>query len=441
MGINTRSKVIKPLVVALIILFAAVAIFAILKITKPKPEAQPVVNKRWPVSVQLATPQQYTPQIKLLGRTESPFQTEVTSAVNGYVTAIHALEGDFLPAGDLLIELDNRDNQILLQQRKADLDNQIALLNSERLQHSNNLEMLKQDQALLELTQASVQRLKSLVTQGSAAQSSLDEAQQALIRQKMTLASRELSIRNFDNRLKQLTAQKDKAEALYKQALLDLERTQAKAPFDARISNIRVAPGDRVSPGKVLATLYSQEKMELRAQIPGELLPQLLADKTADSPTLRLDGVAHYREQALPLILHRLSAEVRPGQSGIDALFRFKTEEIASRYLPLGQSLAVTLFLPSVEQAIALPGTAFYGQERIYLVENSLLKSHQVQRIGSIQDPSGEQRILISADGIPAGAKVLVTQLPNAISGLPVRIVPQHQNAPSKSQLSEEGNQ
>ncbi|MFG1489792.1 HlyD family efflux transporter periplasmic adaptor subunit [Oceanospirillum sp. HFRX-1_2] len=443
MGLSDRSKAAKPFIVAFSILFIAISIFALLKLTKPKPEAQPFVNKRWPVSVTNAEPSVFTPQVKLLGKTESPFQTQVTSAVNGYVTAVHALEGDLLPEGDVLIELDTRDSQILLQQRKADLDNQNALLNSEKLQQKNNLEMLKQDQALLELNQASVQRLKALVRQGSASQSSLDEAQQALIRQKMTLANRELSIRNFDNRLTQITAQRDKAKALYQQAQLDLERTRAKAPFDARVSSLMVAPGDRVSPGKALATLYSQNQMELRAQLPNDLLTQLnLINHNENKPqSLRLQAEAHYQGQRIPLVLRGLSAEVRAGQGGIDALFRFSPESPLLKQLPIGQALAVTLYLPPVEQAIALPGTAFYGQNRIYLVEKDQLVSHEVKRLGTIQTHENQLNILISAETIPANSQILITQLPNAITGLPVRIVsPGQAEQPAAQQSSETEN-
>ena len=425
MGLSDRSKAFKPFFAAFSILFIAISIFALLKLTKPKPDAQPVSNKRWPVSTIIAQPAAFTPQVKLLGKTESPFQTHVTSAVNGYVTAIHALEGDLLPKGHILIELDNRDSQILLQQRKADLDNQNALINNEKLQQKNNLALLTQDQALLELNQASVQRLKSLVRQGSASQSALDEAQQALIRQRMTLANRELSIKNFANRLIQLSAQRDKAKALYQQAQLDLERTQTKVPFDARISSLQVAPGDRVSPGKSLATLYSQEQMELRAQLPGDLLHQLndLTHGANDPKALKLKAVAHYQGQQIPLKLRNLSAEVRAGQGGIDALFRFDPESPLLKMLPIGQPLAATLYLPTVEQAIALPGTAFYGQNRIYQVADGKLVSHEVRRLGTIQNQQGQLSILISAKTVPPGSQILTTQLPNAISGLPVRVV------------------
>lgn len=438
MGLSERFKTFKPFLIACLILVTAVAVFALLKATKPQPEAQPVSGKRWPVSTLKVQPASYTPQVSLLGKTESPFQIQVTAAVNGYIKHIHALEGDLLPKGQILFELDPRDSQVLLQQRRADLDTQNALLSSEKLQQENNRKLLTQDQALLELNKSSVERLKALVRQGSAAQSALDEAQQALIRQKMTLANREFSIRNFDNRLLQLTAQRDKARALYQQAQLDLERTQAKAPFNARVSSLMVAPGDRVSPGKVLATLYPQEQLELRAQLPGDLLAHIRQASEGDTSS-PLKAVAHYQQKTLPLELRSLGAQVRSGQGGIDAFFRLlqpvttpsdgqpeALQPVTAKTLPLlptGQSLAITLYLPEVHQAIALPGTAFYGQNRIYLVEKGTLISRTVTRLGTLQSPDGQLRILISSDGIGDNSQILTTQLPNAITGLPVRVV------------------
>ena len=427
MGQTDRFKAFKPFLIALLILALAVAIFALLKATKPKPEAQPVKNKRWPVSYITALPASYTPQIRLLGKVESPYQTQISAAVSGYITAIHALEGETLPEGETLIELDNRDSKILLQQRKADLDNQQALLASERLQHKNNLALLEQDKALLALNKASVTRLKALTRQGSAAQSTLDEAQQALIRQKMTVTNRQLSLENFSNRLQQLTAQRDKADALYQQAKLDLLRTQAKTPYSARIASLNVAPGDRVTPGKVLATLYPEDKLEVRAQIPSKQVALL------NHNAQPLTAYVNYQKAQLPLNLRTLSAEVRNGQGGIDALFRFSTDKADQlqkpNLPPIGQSLALTLDLPAVDNAVALPGTAFYGQNRIYTIQNELLVSHQVERLGSITDRFDQPRILISANNLPVNSKILITQLPNAISGLAVKASPAAQTA------------
>ncbi|MDX1399157.1 MAG: multidrug transporter, partial [Oceanospirillum sp.] len=99
-----------------------------------------------------------------------------------------------------------------------------------------------------------------------------------------------------------------------------------------------------------------------------------------------------------------------------------------------GQSLALTLDLPAVDNAVALPGTAFYGQNRIYTIQNELLVSHQVERLGSITDRFDQPRILISANNLPVNSKILITQLPNAISGLAVKASPAAQTAANEEQ-------
>lgn len=421
MDLSKRRVNFKSILIPIAILVLAAASFMLLKMTKPEAEAKPVTSKRWPVSATLAQVKSYTPEIELLGNIESPFQTQITAAVTGYVARIHALEGETLPANQILISIDDKDSRLLLQQRQADLNNQTALVASEQLQQENNQQLLEQDLALLALNQSSVKRLKSLARQGSASQSSLDEAQQALIRQKMAVANRQLSLANHPFRIDQLKAQQTKAAVLYQQAKLDLERTQALTPYNARIADLMVAPGDRVTPGKVLASLYPYDQLEVRAQLPAALISQLPEKNAGHS----LQATAHYQGKTLPLQLRSLSAQVRTGQAGVDALFRFKadTSQNPIPALPLGQSVAITLYLPPVEQAIALPGTAFYGQSLIYSVQDGVLVSHKVQRLGSVSAGFSAPHILIPAAQVPKDSPILTTQLPNAISGLPVTVI------------------
>ncbi len=452
MPTTKRLNLVKTFLIPLLILALAVGAFIGLKNTRPEAPAKPVVSKRWPVEAMPAQPSSYTPEVQLLGRVESPFQSTLTAAVTGYVSQVYALEGDRLNSNQLLIELSPEDSHLLLSQRRAELDNLKAQIASERLQHQNNQAALKQEQALLKLTQGSVKRLTTLNKQGSASRSALEDAQQAVIRQKINVLNRELAIRNFSNRLAQLQAQLSRQQALYDQAKLDLSRTQARTPYNARISNLFVAPGDRVTPGTKLATVYPYDQLEVRTQLPSHWLQQI-QNRYSNIP---LQARADVNGQSYQLELDRLSGEISKGQGGTDGLFRF-TETSLNKHgqtthdasfnpsstsssssinkeltlhntsnglhqLPIGQNLALTLYLPSINNSIALPGSAFYGQDRIYSIVDDKLVSHQVARLGTVSQGFDQPHILISADSIPDGSQLLVTQLPNAISGLSVRI-------------------
>lgn len=445
MPTTKRLNLAKTFLIPPLILALAVGAFIGLKNTRPEAPAKPVTSKRWPVETILAQPDSRTPEVQLLGRVESPFQSTLTAAVTGYVSQVHALEGDLLNSNQLLIALSPEDSRLLLSQRRAELDNLKAQIASERLQHQNNQAALKQEQALLKLTQGSVKRLTTLNKQGSASRSALEDAQQAVIRQKINVLNRELAIRNFSNRLAQLQAQLSRQQALYDQAQLDLTRTQARTPYNARISQLFVAPGDRVTPGTKLATVYPYDQLEVRAQLPSHWLQQIQS-QYSNTPLL---AHAEVNGQSYQLELDRLSGEINKGQGGTDGLFRFltvqpeinagaekKTQQTAPvnkaltlhdthnslHQLPIGQNIALTLYLPAIDNSIALPGSAFYGQDRIYSIVDDKLVSHQVKRLGTVSQGFDQPHILISAADIPTNSQLLVTQLPNAISGLSVRV-------------------
>ena len=172
--------------------------------------------------------------------------------------------------------------------------------------------------------------------------------------------------------------------------------------------------GDRVRPGDLIVSLYDTGHLEVRAQIPSRYLQdvkQAIADKVTMDATLVLDG------HRVPLDLDRLSGAVAMGQGGVDALFRLRNDD----KLTLGRSAELDLQLPPQNNVIALPPTALYGQNRIYAVDNGVLKTLIIDRIGETLRPDGSQWQLVRGD-VPPGTLILTTQLANAVGGMAVKL-------------------
>ncbi|KGK43071.1 hypothetical protein LH51_02955 [Nitrincola sp. A-D6] len=70
---------------------------------------------------------------------------------------------------------------------------------------------------------------------------------------------------------------------------------------------------------------------------------------------------------------------------------------------------------------MALPPQALYGNDRIYRLVNDQLEAINVVRLGSRPGAEQGSEILIHSEVLQPGDWVLTTQLPNAISGLPIR--------------------
>ncbi|MBQ0782987.1 MAG: secretion protein HlyD, partial [Amphritea sp.] len=87
-----------------------------------------------------------------------------------------------------------------------------------------------------------------------------------------------------------------------------------------------------------------------------------------------------------------------------------------------GRSLSLNLTMPEQENILALPPQAIFGTDRVYTLNESRLQASTIERIGDIRDSSGKSKVLVRSAAIQPGDKILVTQLPNAITGLLVEV-------------------
>jgi hypothetical protein len=73
------------------------------------------------------------------------------------------------------------------------------------------------------------------------------------------------------------------------------------------------------------------------------------------------------------------------------------------------------------ENVIVLPYSAIYDNNRVYRVVENHLQMVKVQIAGNYLDENSE-KLLIYSDEIQAGDNILITHLPNAMSGLKVEV-------------------
>ncbi len=398
------------------LLALAVLVFMGLTGSKPQAPSKPATEKVWSVQSIKAETRQHQPVLELYGQIEAPRLTTLTSAVNAYVEQVATDAGRSVAQGELLLQLDPRDAMLVLQQRESAVTQAQAQLEAEQVRHAADLKSLKIQQNLLQLSARSVKRYEDLEQRKVASVDQLDTARSAYQQQALALATLEESIADHPNRLKQLQAQLDSAIAARDTAQLDLDRTRITAPYDARIVSVNAGPGDRIKTGDQLITLYNQNRLEVRAQIPNRTLSMLRQSAQSQPVT----AVAPLDGQTLQLELDRFAATVNAGQAGIDSFFAIKDSTLL---VEAGRSLSLYVDLPPLDNSIALPATALYGLDRVYKVVDERLEAVSVTRLGDTRMPNGELYILVHSEQIQNGDAILITQLPNAISGLKVKEV------------------
>ena len=181
-----------------------------------------------PPEVTVAKPTQRTvvDQDEYVGRFVAIDNVEVRARVSGYLDIVHFQDGQLVKQGDLLFTIDKRPFENALAQAKANLD---------------------QARSNLTFTTADYARAQRLVKDKAISEQTYEQTAQAYRNAQASVAAN---------------------EALLKQAELDLEWTELRAPVAGRISDRRVTPGNLVTGGTtgtttLLSTIVSIDPIRL----------------------------------------------------------------------------------------------------------------------------------------------------------------------------------
>jgi RND family efflux transporter MFP subunit len=175
-----------------------------------------------PPSVTVALPVKRTivDQDEYVGRFVAVNLVEIRARVSGYLEKVHFQDGAIVKAGDLLFTIDRRPFQNALDQARGNL---------------------AQAKANLAYTETDLARAEKLVKDKTISEQLFDQRTQAKRTAEASVAANEAAVR---------------------QAILDLEFTELKAPVTGRIGDRRVSPGNLVTGGTsgnttLLATIVS----------------------------------------------------------------------------------------------------------------------------------------------------------------------------------------
>jgi RND family efflux transporter MFP subunit len=185
-------------------------------------QSQPQASAPPPPQVTIAKPvsKMIADQDEYVGRFVAVDSVEVRARVPGYLEAIHFQDGQMVKAGDLLFTIDRRPFQIALAQTQASL---------------------AQAKAMLAFAESDLARAQGLAIGTVITQQTFDQRTQAKRSAEASVAAQ---------------------QAAERQAALDLEFTELRAPVSGRIGDRRVSIGNLVTGGtsgntSLLATIES----------------------------------------------------------------------------------------------------------------------------------------------------------------------------------------
>lgn len=193
----------------------------------------------------------------------------IAPKVAGYVASVPVTANAHVQAGDVLVQLDDRDYRVAVDQARARIGTQDATI--ARLARQVEAGAASIDQAEAQLASARAdearaaadfERTTKLADNKFASQQSLDSARADRDKTHAATLAAQASLVSARANIDVLKAQKVEAErtraeleAALAKAQLDLDATTLRAPFDGIVGNKAVQVGDYVSAGKRLAAL------------------------------------------------------------------------------------------------------------------------------------------------------------------------------------------
>lgn len=403
-----KNQKVKTLILPLVIILVSFALFSYLKNTKPQAEPIDIEERAWPVEVLQLEQPKHASQLSLIGRVESQQLIRLHAPLNADLVSLPLQVGDVFDAGAELMAFDANQVAWQVQTAQADLNEAQALLTAEQAQQTTERARLGREAALLALKQKDVERNQQLVERQLASQSVVDQAQEALNRQELTWLNAQLQVEQQASRLAQAQARVARAAVKLETVQRQAEQARYTAPFAGRIMARHAAEGEPLSLNNPVLDFYSLDQLELRVTLP---LDQVAVIQAALKEGQAIEGrLAAYQE---PVHFARFdaSATVR----GLDAWLAFDQPTLSRP----GEMHEIQLAVPLNQPAFALPYSALYGQNRVFLVVDNRLQAKPVQRVGDWMH-DGQRWALVRGD-IAIGDRVLTTQLPNATSGLRVQ--------------------
>lgn len=325
------------------------------------------------------------------GKVQAAQSASISAPVAGPIEWIspNMESGGYVEAGEPLLRLDDADFETALARAQA---------------------TLQQAAAEAEFAEQELARLRELAVERLASESQLQDTERRVEVSKAQLAN---------------------AEASFRQAELDLQRTEIVAPFNAVIDRREVELGQYVNRAQSIGLLYGADEVEVRVplairqlgylDIPlsqrGELDPE-------QAPDVVLTGFYGGQEYTWRGELVRIEASIDPNSNTVQTIIRVQQPQSDAAYqqdsipLPIGLFVHADIQGRVVEDIISLPRSVIRNNNQVLVVDAENKMYFREVEIFRLE----EQQVLISGGLLP-GEKICISPIQAVVDGMAVQPV------------------
>ncbi|MDY0212880.1 MAG: HlyD family efflux transporter periplasmic adaptor subunit [Desulfuromonadaceae bacterium] len=368
------------------------------------------------------------------------------SRVQGFIleTSLDLRSGSFVESDDLLLRIDPAEYLLEIEKLKAEIDKTEASLMELVDQELNDRLSLEIEEGGLRIVRQELERDEQLFIEDAGSQAEVDASRRALLRQQQSVQGLKNHLNLIPSQRRSLKAELAAARVRLAAAKLNLSYTEFKAPFNARIGEVNLQPGQFVSIGQELFEAYDTDVSQIEAQVSFSQIQKLLADEKYQ--TLKSDfqkGRADIEtlQRILQVRVIQRSGPIKwewPGRvMGFRETVDIKTRmyglivEVDDPYSRSGSTKHPPLLKdayceievdgPLREQQIVIPASAFHNGG-VYVID----AQHRLQR-REVKIAFQQNNLIVIDSGLEADEILVVSSPSPAVEGL--LVTPVHDEA------------
>jgi RND family efflux transporter MFP subunit len=342
-------------------------------------------------------------------------------------------DGAWISAGTLLAVVDPRDYELALRRAQAQQQSARAALDELAVRRQNVAAAVAIEERALALARTELERRQRLAVQGHLSRFEVDAEESRMLRQQQNLQSMTSQLDLIPSQRQALQAQLAEATVAVAKAEDDLARTRFVAPFDGRARDVRIEAGQFAGAGVVMFTLEATAAMEIVVRAPLEQLASRFsavlrgsapaggsaADRGGAAALDELQASVVYRDRELELRwpgrVVRVDPAVDPHTRAAQVFVRVDN---ADAPVPLSAHLYVEVEIrgPALADRIVIPRLALHEDE-VFVVD----AEQRLRRTPVVVD-FRQDDVAVIRDGLRPGDRIVLTDLPYPVDGLPVQV-------------------
>ncbi len=267
----------KKLLGVIPIIMAVLVIFMLFK-SKSGPQKKEVRETSKAMRVIQVPTVDLIPRVIGFGTAEPGNIWRAVAEVKGRVLEVHPdlKAGALLKEGTVLLKIDPIEYELVVASLIAGIDQVKADLAELQAQKENTTIALEIEKRSLALAEQSLGRKKNALKNRTISADDVDKEERNVLSQLQNVQNLQNTLIVFPSRKKALEARVASSITNLKQAQLDLSKTVIKAPFNSRIGEVSLEPGQHVNTGQILFEAHGTAVTEIQAQIIGNQMRHLI---------------------------------------------------------------------------------------------------------------------------------------------------------------------